>query len=535
MALYLNVVATYLIFFLTLVAVAAYAIFVSRRMDVNSLTNFLSAKNSQGPLALAWCFFASGMGSWTLFTFPEIGVLAGSWGVIGYTLSGCLGMAILALVGPFTRSLLGEGVTLTDFVNNRFGRVMQIYVAIVSVFYQFFSLVSEFTCVGSLVSMISPDAEPAVAICAVAVITNIYTLVGGLRASLATDVWQASGVLSLVLLVVIVMISSVKIPDNAWQDTKVAAFTVNGFESLLTLWIAVTASNLFFTGYWQRVFAANDDKTLRKACIYTCLMIIPFTVALAMSGWVSFLAYPAEAAQQMPYFFTILMHMHMVWKVLMVIIIAALASSMSDSIQIGIAAELVTNFPGMTLLHARIICILLNIPAVIIALKNVNILTLFLIADLLCTATVGPMLLGAWKRAHPHAAVAGCVSGLITIFLCGWIIKGSFVDGFKWFALPEGLYSSNSLITFVFSGIVPVIVTVAGSLMLPPREVSTQEYLPALTPTRQRSTRAIEKTTCRQQRPHQSANQQIAPQPPTYGLKIVLLTIKIKLTSVSTT
>ena len=64
------------------------------------LTRFLyytSAKNSQGPVALAWCFFASGMGSWTLFSFPEIGVLAGSWGIIGYTLSGCLGMLILAV------------------------------------------------------------------------------------------------------------------------------------------------------------------------------------------------------------------------------------------------------------------------------------------------------------------------------------------------------------------------------------------------------------------------------------------------------
>ncbi|DBA01934.1 TPA: hypothetical protein N0F65_006667 [Lagenidium giganteum] len=114
-----------------------------------------------------------------------------------------------------------------DLEHQRFGRVMQIYVAIVTVFYQ--------SSRGDL---------------------------------LASDVWQASGVLSLVLLVVIFMISSVKIPDNAWQDTKVAAFTVNGFESLLTLCIAVTTSNLLFTGYWQRVFAANDDKTLRKACIY---------------------------------------------------------------------------------------------------------------------------------------------------------------------------------------------------------------------------------------------------------------------------
>lgn len=58
------------------------------------------------------------MGSWTLFSFPEIGVLAGTWGVIGYTLSGVLGMLVLGWAGPYTRALLGDGVTLTDWVNN---------------------------------------------------------------------------------------------------------------------------------------------------------------------------------------------------------------------------------------------------------------------------------------------------------------------------------------------------------------------------------------------------------------------------------
>jgi hypothetical protein len=77
--------------------VAAYAIRTSRQLEINTLNNFLSAKNSQPAWRLAWCFFASGMGSWTLFSFPEIGVIAGAWGVIGYTLSGVLGLIILAV------------------------------------------------------------------------------------------------------------------------------------------------------------------------------------------------------------------------------------------------------------------------------------------------------------------------------------------------------------------------------------------------------------------------------------------------------
>lgn len=57
----------------------------------------VSAKNSLGVFRLAWCFFSAGMGSWTFYSFPEIGVIAGSWGVIGYTLSGVLGMLALGV------------------------------------------------------------------------------------------------------------------------------------------------------------------------------------------------------------------------------------------------------------------------------------------------------------------------------------------------------------------------------------------------------------------------------------------------------
>lgn len=474
----LTTTSLYLLMLATLVVVAAYAITVSRKMGVNNVANFLSAKNSQTSLRLAWCFFSAGMGSWTLFSFPEIGVLAGSWGVIGYTLSGVCGLVLMGIVGPYTREVLGDGVTLSDFIYVRFGRVMQSYVSLVAVFYQFISLASEFTCVGDLAQALVPNAKPWVPIVAVAVITNIYLLIGGLRASLATDVWQGIGVVSLVFIVCIAMFVDVDIPAGAWKETNVAAFTTSGFETLVTLVIAVSASNLFFTGYWQRVFSANDDKTLFKAVVLACLIVIPFTVILALSGMVSYLAYPQEL-----YFFSILLHMGTFWQVLVAIVVASLASSVSDSIQIGIAAELVTNFPSLTINHARLICVVLNIPAIAIALKHYNILKLFLIADLLCTATVGPMLLAAWKRAHYIGAIAGCVAGLVTIFVHGAIVKGSFVGGFEWFVLPEGLYSFNSMITFILALIIPTATTIGVSLALPPQKESLRsKYMPAATP-----------------------------------------------------
>ncbi|KAE9094013.1 hypothetical protein PF010_g17269 [Phytophthora fragariae] len=427
---------TYGVMIATLVAVAAYAIVVSRRMEVNSAKNFVSAKNStEARLVLLFRW----NGVMDPFLLPADRV-----------------------VRPYTRSALGENVTMTDVVARRFGYIMQVYIGLISVFYQFISLASELTCVAQLTTMLSPNAHPLIPILVVVFLTNLYLLIGGLRASLATDVWQGIGVIALLAVVCIAMCVHVSIPEGAWSRTNVAAFTVAGFETLVTLVIAVTASNFFFTGFWQRVYAAYDDHTLRKAAFMACGIIIPFTVALALAGMVSYLAYPDGDL-----FFAILIDMGRGWEVLIVIVIAMLASGVSDSIQIGIAAELTTCFPKLSLLYARVIVALLNVPAIVIGYQQYDILNLFLIADLLCTAAVGPMLLGVWKRANRTGALAGSAAGLITIFVCGVIAQGKFVGGFNWFILPEGLYSQNSMITFIVALVVPPVVTVVVSLMTP--------------------------------------------------------------------
>ncbi|ETM55225.1 hypothetical protein L914_01531 [Phytophthora nicotianae] len=79
------------------------------------------------------------------------------------------------------------------------------------------------------------------------------------------------------------------------------------------------------------------------------------------------------------------------------------------------------------------------------------------------------MLLGTWKRATRTGALAGSAAGLATIFICGVIAQGKFVGGFNWFILPEGLYSQNSMITFIVTLIIPPVVTVGVSLLTEPK------------------------------------------------------------------
>ena len=83
-------------------------------------------------------FFAGGMGAWVVYGTTEMGANPQlSWlGVIGYSSASGFPALVIALIGPKVREMSGENAfTAIDFALTRFGRLMQLLVACVSVFY----------------------------------------------------------------------------------------------------------------------------------------------------------------------------------------------------------------------------------------------------------------------------------------------------------------------------------------------------------------------------------------------------------------
>ncbi|OQR89350.1 Solute:Sodium Symporter (SSS) Family [Thraustotheca clavata] len=361
--------------------------------------------------------------------------------------------------------MLGDGITLSDYAARRFGIVQQLYVAMISLFYQLISIAAELTAIGQLMSLLAPNTHTLVSIILVSFVTCCYTLFGGIKASIATDAVKGAFILVLIIVVCIAMFTSVDIPAGSWSETQVAALTVVGFESVITLVIAVVSSNLFLTGFWLRTFSAKSTSDLHKACGFAALAATPFIVLLGVTGMIGYILHP-DATDS--FFFQILLNMNEAWGIVVLIVIAALVSSTADTIQTGMSAEILTNFQSLSLFQARAISVFINIPAIAIAMTGTSVLQLFLIADLLCAATVAPIFLGIWDRCHPYAVIVGCVSGLLTIFVCGWAHHGEFMDGFSEFVLAEGLFTTHSMILFIAALVVPFLVTVGLSFALPP-------------------------------------------------------------------
>ncbi|WP_235039965.1 sodium:solute symporter [Vreelandella profundi] len=391
------------------------------------LDDYITARNSQTASTLGLSFLASGMGAWILFAPPEIGAFVGPLALAGYALGSALPFIVLGLYGPKIRRALPEGRSIAEFAEACYGLGVRRWVTLVSIAYMACFLAAELTAIGAITALLS-DVPPALVIIGVALATLIYTAVGGLRASLATDRWQAW--LLLALLAVVGSMALWRLPSMPSEAALPAIPVTSALSVALTLVIAVTAANLFHQGYWQRVWAAKDDQSLGRGALLGGAMTIVVVMVIGGLGILAAMSGVSLGAPPMPFF--ALLTDAPAWLSLSALVLAVtLVASSVDTLQNGIASLIVARSGqrGVSLVAARWVTVGLMIPVVVIALQGLSVLRLFLIADLLCAAIVVPVLLGLWQRMTPIAAVGGGVAGLLGAILPGWLSQGSFSAG----------------------------------------------------------------------------------------------------------
>ena len=86
------------------------------------LNNYLTANREVGVLSLTTSLVASALGAWILFGPASAATWGGIGSVIGYSLGTAFPMIGLMYLGTKLRSIFPKGKTLTEFINNRFGK-----------------------------------------------------------------------------------------------------------------------------------------------------------------------------------------------------------------------------------------------------------------------------------------------------------------------------------------------------------------------------------------------------------------------------
>jgi len=419
---FLNQNLTLLLIIVISLVFALIGILYSRKYQ--NLSNYLTAGRNVGTLSLTTSLVASALGAWILFGPASAATWGGIGSVIGYSLGTAFPMIAFIFLGSKIRKVFPRGSTLTEFIYYRLGKNLFNLILILTIFYMFIFLCAEVTAVSMLVNYIS--GTPLWLTATLVIFTTlIYTLYGGLRASILTDNLQFFIVIILLFISVYYLFSTNYnyisfdfIHANSHHLLSVKY--VPNYTAGLTFFIAVAATNLFHQGNWQRVFAAKNDEVLKKSLWFSFIIIIPIVFCMGISGIIA-ISIDDKINPDLAFFSILLKDKIAFLPVVIIILTVSLTISTIDTLVNAISSIVVVdgkkiysrpnqkNFLGIS----NIFIVALSIISLIIASKGYSILYLFLLADLLCCSAVLTIFYGFYqKKFREKKALASILSGL---------------------------------------------------------------------------------------------------------------------------
>ena len=406
---------------------AIIGIYYSKKFK--GINNYLTANRSVGLFSLTTSLTASALGAWILFGPASAATWGGLGSIIGYSLGTAFPMFILIYLGKKIRKEFPQGSSLIEFMRKKFGKSLFKLILLMTIFYMFIFLCAEVTAVAILINYMS-GAELWTTALIVLFFTLLYTLYGGLRASIFTDNIQMI-VIIIILIFSFTYIYSFIGNQFSFSFVKeknphlISSSYVTGFTAGLTFFIAVAATNLFHQGNWQRVYAAKNFETLKKSLIISFFIIIPIVFFMGFSGMVAF-SIDSTIRPDLGFFTLILKEQTTVLSFIVIILGLALTISTVDTLINAISSLIVVdgkaffNFKKKInyLNFSQYIIVFLSLISFIIASKGFDILYLFLLADLFCCSFVMTVFYSFYnKNVKEKTAYISILTGLICGFL----------------------------------------------------------------------------------------------------------------------
>ena len=375
---------------------------------------------------------------------------------------------ILIYLGKKFRIYYPKGKTLIEVIRLRFGSKLFKLILFLSIFYMTIFLIAEVTAISILIKYIS-GTELWITALIVIVSSLVYTLYGGLRASIFTDNIQFI-VFCLLLLIAIyylILFNSNDFNFTFIKLNKPYLLSLNyipNFTAGLTFFIAVAATNLFHQGNWQRVYAAKNNHVLKKSLILSFIIIIPIVFLMGFSGLVA-VSQDNKVISDLAFFSLLLKEQSVALSIIILTLGISLTVSSIDTLINAISSIIVVDgkkvikFKGNYLNLSKKIIIFLSLITFFVASKGLSILYLFLLADLFCCAAVITVFYSFYSKSLNEknsyiSIIIGLVAGILLFpspdfsksILVGIIFP---IDFFPLFVSKSLLFCSFILAVFV--------------------------------------------------------------------------------------
>ena len=434
------------------------------------INNYLVANRSIGTFSLTTSLVASALGAWILFGPASAATWGGIGAVIGYALGTAFPLFILIYLGEKLRKKYSKGKTLIEIVRIRFGKKLFKLILFLSVFYMTIFLIAELTAISILIKYISGTDLWITALIVIASSLS-YTLHGGLRASIFTDNIQF---IIIGLLLLIGFSYLIQFNSNEFNFEYIKLYKPNlldagylpNFTAGLTFFIAVAATNLFHQGNWQRVYAARDNKVLKKSLVISFLIIIPIVFLMGFSGLVA-VSSDSEVISDLAFFSLLLKEQTLFLSIVIIILGISLTISSIDTLINAISSLIIVD--GNNLLNikrdyfklSKYIIMLLSIISFYVASQGLSILYLFLLADLFCCAAVLTIFVSFYNNSiNEKSAYISIITGLFVglLFFPSPDFSKSILIGilFPLEFFPPFMAQSLLFLSFILSTLIPM-------------------------------------------------------------------------------
>lgn len=236
---------------------------------------------------------ATAMATWvtsnTTMAAPQLAYQLGVWGMIGYSL-GAVGLLLFAPLASRIKSLLPHGYTSGDFIRLRYGVGAWRTFLVISLIYALGWLISLGMAGGVVVNALS-GIDYKIGMSVILAVCVGYTMMGGLRAVIATDFIQ-----SIIIIIGLLVLAWIVIQQVGFHDIHVTLSEER--PALLNLLfpaaIMFLFNNLLFgvgeifhsNVWWSRAFAFKEGVG-GKAYFVAGLMWLPIPI---VAGFVALAA-----------------------------------------------------------------------------------------------------------------------------------------------------------------------------------------------------------------------------------------------------
>ncbi len=246
-------------------------------------STFVSFKGQSSNLSIMLSIVGTVIGGGMFFSIGEMGFQAGV-APLSIALSYIIGFGLLSLIIPKIRMIAEkDGVdTFYDVMMEKLGKGnhsthYQIGLAVITCLMYFFMLSGQFLILGSFYAYflnIELRYIILITVVVVAIATLTYSVLGGLKKDIATDIFQTITIfLAIVITIVFIVVESSWESLNSLPDQY---FDGTGYGIIFPIGVLVFFSPAFVGRYdfWQRIISAKDSNAAKRSLWFSIIPII---------------------------------------------------------------------------------------------------------------------------------------------------------------------------------------------------------------------------------------------------------------------